>query len=297
MSPGWNDILSEVKTTSYDYARRKYLNLLSKHTKRNTIIYYSGWLQKNCGSTALIHDGDMEGFMSSIRGLDRSKGLDIILHTPGGDASATEGIGDYLIKMFDKDIRAIIPQISMSGGTLLAFACKEICMGKHSCLGPIDPQFFGVAAHDVKEEFERALEECNANPNKRHIWQQIVAKYPMGFICQCEKAAKWSEEIAKMWLSNNMFSQDDKRKEEKIDNITNYFASHTETKTHGKHISKDICIEKGLTITDLEDDQKLQDLVLSVHHACCLTFSGTSAVKIIENHKGSAYINNHNIKY
>jgi len=40
----------------------------------------------------------------------------------------------------------------------------------------------------------------------------------------------------------------------------------------------------------LEDDCELQDLVLTVHHACVLTLSSTAAVKIIENHRGIAYI-------
>ena len=46
----------------------------------------------------------------------------------------------------------------------------------------------------------------------------------------------------------------------------------------------------GLIIDDLEDDQDLQDLVLSIHHAMTHTFSGTGAVKIIENHLGKAFL-------
>jgi ClpP class serine protease len=76
--------------------------------------------------------------------MDRSKGLDLILHTPGGDMAATESLVDYLRQMFGKDIRAIVPQIAMSGGTMIALAWKEILMGKHSNLGPIDPQFSGA---------------------------------------------------------------------------------------------------------------------------------------------------------
>ena len=83
--------------------------------------------------------------MNAVYGLDRSKGLDLILHTPGGDLAATESIVTYLKKMFNNDIRAIIPQISMSAGTMIAMSCKEIIMGEQSSLGPIDPQMGGVA--------------------------------------------------------------------------------------------------------------------------------------------------------
>ena len=41
---------------------------------------------------------------------------------------------------------------------------------------------------------------------------------------------------------------------------------------------------------NLEDDDKLQDLVLSVFHATTHTFDGTGAVKIIENQLGKAFI-------
>jgi hypothetical protein len=40
----------------------------------------------------------------------------------------------------------------------------------------------------------------------------------------------------------------------------------------------------------LEEDQTLQDAVLSVHHACILTLASTGALKITENHKGVASI-------
>lgn len=46
--------------------------------------------------------------------------------------------------------------------------------------------------------------------------------------------------------------------------------------------------DMGLLVTMLEDNQDLQDAVLSVHHACILTLAGTGAFKIIENDEGVA---------
>ena len=40
----------------------------------------------------------------------------------------------------------------------------------------------------------------------------------------------------------------------------------------------------------MDDNHRLQDAILSVHHACILTLAGTPAYKIIENHKGVAFI-------
>ena len=67
-------------------------------------------------------------------------------------------------------------------------------------------------------------------------------------------------------------------------------ADHQEFKSHGRHINRDKAKEMGLVIEDLEDDQEFQDLVLSVFHATTHTFNGTNAVKIIENHMGTAFV-------
>jgi ClpP class serine protease len=90
--------------------------------------------------------------MNFIHGLDRTKGLDLILHTPGGDVAATESIIEYLRQMFGNNVRAIVPQMAMSAGTMIACSCKSIVMGKQSNIGPIDPQLGGIPADVVKLE-------------------------------------------------------------------------------------------------------------------------------------------------
>ncbi len=94
--------------------------------------------------------------MAMCHELNVENGLDLILHTPGGDVAATESIIDYLNNIFDGNIRAIIPQLAMSGGTMIACSCKEIVMGKQSSGGPVDPQINSVPAHGVISEFKNA---------------------------------------------------------------------------------------------------------------------------------------------
>lgn len=289
--PNWNQLLDEVKAmgSPHDLLRRKYLAALHRVTKRNVIIYYSGWLQKPGVPFAGICDEDKNGFMSTINGLDRSKGLDLVLHTPGGDTAATESLVDYLRTMFGTDIRAIVPQIAMSGGTMIACACKSIVMGKQSSLGPVDPQFGGIPAHGVIEEFNRARDEIRADPSKIPVWQPIIAKYSPAFIGECQKAIEWSEKLVKDWLNSGMLHgiQDAGNR---IDRIVQELGNHALTLSHARHLSAETCRAMGLTIEMLEDSQKLQDAVLSAHHACMLTLSQTQACKIIENHNGVAFM-------
>lgn len=44
----------------------------------------------------------------------------------------------------------------------------------------------------------------------------------------------------------------------------------------------------------MEDNNTLQDKILSVHHSYMLTMSSTNAVKLIENQNGKAVVTNHN---
>lgn len=293
----WNELLNETKATgsTHDVLRRKYLKKLSQHTKRNVIIYYSGWLQKPdlLSEPAIqlgISDADKNGFMSAIHKMDRTKGLDLILHTPGGDMAATESIVDYLRAMFGKDIRAFIPQLAMSGGTIIALSCKEIIMGKGSSIGPIDPQFGSIAAANLLQEFEVARHEIAANPSAALLWQPILQQVAPGFISHCRNALKWSEEMADRFLRENMFSSDPDA-DAKISKIIKHLTDSSSTKHHGRHISiaeaEDIF---GNKVMALEADQRLQDLVLTVHHCAMITMQSTGCYKIIENDKGKAFM-------
>lgn len=294
--PSWHEILNEIASSgsTHDVIRRKYIAELSATTGRNTIIYYSGWLQKPNLAGTEVNDNDKNGFMTVIHKLDRKKGLDLVLHTPGGEVAATESLIDYLHAMFADNIRAIVPQLAMSAGTMIACACKEIIMGKHSSLGPVDPQFRGTPAHGIKEEFERAYNEIQkkdgtVDQGKIAVWQPIIAKYPPAFVGECEKAITWSSEIVTEYLKKGMF-KNDKEADSKVQRILNELGDHALTKSHSRHLSAQKCKDIGLKIIDLENDHNLQEKVLTVHHACIHTLASTGAFKLTENQEGVAFI-------
>jgi hypothetical protein len=289
--PSWHDLLKEIqaKGSTHDVVRRGYLHKLHELTGRNVIIYYSAWLQKPGIGGTHVNDADKEGFMTVIYELDRSRGLDLVLHTPGGETAATESLVDYLRSMFGTDIRAIVPQLALSAGTMIACACKAIVMGKHSSLGPIDPQYMGVPAHGVVEEFERAYREVKSDPAKVPVWQPIIAKYNPTLIGECEKAIQWSLEMTREWLLSGMLAGDPEM-DHKAESILRGLSDHALTKSHARHLSAQKCDSIGLKVEPLEESHPLQEAVLSVHHACIHTLSATSAYKIIENHDGVAFI-------
>jgi hypothetical protein len=91
------------------------------------------------------------------------------------------------------------------------------------------------------------------------------------------------------WLLTGML-ENKPDKEQLADRILQELGDHALTKSHARHISADKCEEIGLVVERMEDDDDLQDAILSVHHACIHTLSSTPAFKIIENQNGRAYI-------
>ena len=293
----WSKLLSEASKLAnpleyLDLKRTELLKSISDKTQRNVITYYSAWLTKPGIANLDIGDGDKNAFMQAIYQMDKTKGLDLILHTPGGDIAAAESIVDYLHLVFGDDIRAIVPQMAMSAGTMIALSAKEIIMGKQSNLGPIDPQFGGMSCAGILEEFNTALKDVSQNPAHKDLWGLIIGKYHPTFLGDCKKAIEWSETMVKDWLLDNMFF-DDVNKDSSVDKIVSALSSHSETYSHQKHIHIDELRNLGLKVIPLEnlDNRKiggckdLQDCVLTLHHAYMQTLANSNAIKIIENQK------------
>jgi ClpP class serine protease len=111
----WNELNTEARAlgTTFDIVRRKYLRQLADRTGRNTVLLYSGWLDRPKHPGTSISDVDKIGLMTVVGGLDPARGLDLVIHTPGGDTAATESIAHFLRAQFGTDIRAIVPQLAI----------------------------------------------------------------------------------------------------------------------------------------------------------------------------------------
>jgi ClpP class serine protease len=296
--PNWKTVLEQISVerakqtaSAFDIVRRQYLHELYTHTDRNVIAYYSGFLTNPRLDGVSITDDDKNGFMLCIHELDRSKGLDLILHTPGGSVSATESIVAYLRDMFGKDIRAIVPQIAMSAGTMIACSCKSILMGNHSSLGPVDPHFNGIPAVGILEEIEKAYKEISTDPGRVQIWNPILSQLTPSFVQQCEWAVQRSEAFIVDALCKNMFSRKNpKNRTAAAEKVKEKLTALGDNKGHDLHLHIDACKKIGLKVEALESDSKLQDIVLTIHHCYMHTLANTPAFKVIENQDGKAMV-------
>lgn len=300
--PTWSQILEELKerqtkgeTAPFDPVRKKYLALLQQQTGRNVILYATKWMQGDSppGFVSIVEE-DLCGLMEVIHGL-KGPDLDLIIHSPGGSPGAAEALVHYLRSKFD-NIRVVVPHMAMSAATMISCAADEIVMGKHSFLGPTDPQLMlptgegirAVPAQAILEEFEQAIEECQ-DPKRIGAWLPKLSQYGPGLLVQCRNACELSALLVEQWLTTYMFKgeADGATKAKKI---AEWLADHGEFKTHSRPLPREVLKSKGLKIKPLEEKQEEQDAFLSVFHATMHTFNGTAAVKIIENHLGKAYL-------
>lgn len=284
----WSEITNEIGTddTRLTGVRKKYLHDLFKYTGRNIITYYSGWLNNELGVKNYdINDNDMEGFMNCVNGLNCDRGLDLILHTPGGSPTATESIVNYLRCKFNNNIRVIVPHMAMSAGTMIACSGKEIVMGKHSSLGPIDPQFGGIPAYNIKQEFEDAKRDLVKNPKNTQYWAIQLGKYPPAFMKNAIDAIELSTELTTNWLKTCML----KDEQDRVSDLVKALNEHEDSKNHGRHFNFQKCKEIGLKVIELEKDTKLQNKVLSVHHCYMIAIQRQNLCKIIENHNSKTF--------
>ncbi|MBT9149875.1 MAG: hypothetical protein DDT40_00039 [candidate division WS2 bacterium] len=88
---------------------------------------------------------DSEQILKAIRLTSPDTPIDLILHTPGGIALASEQIA-FALKKHPAKVTVYIPHYAMSGGTMIALAADEIVIDENAVLGPVDPQISNYPA-------------------------------------------------------------------------------------------------------------------------------------------------------
>lgn len=262
---------------------------------RNVLVYGSAFLQKptTAGHQLQIMPEDINGFMATLYGMDWSKGLTLILHTPGGVTTAAQTIVSYLLSKFDH-IQVIVPAFAMSAGTMISLAAHSIVMGRQSQLGPIDPQMpingHYVSAQSIVDQFEWAKSEILANPVIAHAWAPILQTIGPAMLQEATNAIEYSREMVEPWLRERMFVTSPNAAE-RAAQAAAYFGSAANHKNHGRRVDRQDA-RKFLVIEDLEDRQDLQEAVLTLYHWMTIIFEQSPAVKFMATHHGRSWLKN-----
>ena len=185
----------------------------------------------------------------------------------------------------------------MSAATMISLAADNIIMGKPSQLGPIDPQVFVAgrkySAKVIVEQFEEAKRAVIENKDAAHVWAPILQPLGPGLLHQCRNALAFGEEMVANWLAEYMFKEySEKDSHRKAKQVAEYFNNASIHKSHGKRINQEEARKQGLKVENLEDDQKLQEAVLTAYHLMSIRFSRTTTTKMLLANTGKSWLKN-----
>ena len=300
--PTWNALVDEINTTRVEERSALMTERLHQcvaeiavHQSSNVIYYASGFLQKPEAppySTQITLE-DINGFMAGIHGLNTQKPLLLILHTPGGLAEAAQSIVEYLRSKCDR-VDVVVPTYAMSAGTMIGLSADRIIMGRQSQLGPTDPQLlFGgrsFSAHSIVSQFKQAKLEIAGNTALAHAWAPILQPFAPALLEEAKRALKYGKSLVKEWLGRYMFAGQPES-ENLAKRVSDFFASDQHG-SHGRRIGRDAARDQGVTVDDLEDDQSLQEAVLTLYHLSTIGFEQGPVAKSLISNNGRMWIKN-----
>lgn len=300
----WNSIQQEIsnlnRPEASDLVRRQKIDAVQKITGRHLVIYAVDFTNpikaQLTNNLMLISLPDKDGFDEVTRSLPRGSEIDILLHSPGGSAEATESIVEILRARFS-NVRFIIPNVAKSAATMMAMSGEQLLMDECSELGPTDPQMvlirdgqpIAVPAQAIKDQFETAQKEVNADPSKLPAWVPILREYGPSLLAQCDNHLALARELVSKWLAFYMFANDPEATE-KAERVATYLADHNNFRSHARRVGIADLQVLGVNILDMHANPELHNAVRDLYIATMLTFSNTMAYKIVENSNHEALV-------
>lgn len=135
-------IISQVLTEQNQSheTRKRIIVDLEKELSRSVVSFFTSFK-----FPVMIEDQDADILEGILQKLDLSKGLALVLNSPGGDGLAAERMINVCRNYsLDGDYWIIIPGKAKSAATMVSFGGSKILMGATSELGPVDPQLTTV---------------------------------------------------------------------------------------------------------------------------------------------------------
>lgn len=201
---------------------------IEEYRKRPLLVYFSKFGQGN-----QISLDDVSGFTDLISSFKEVKEVDILLHSEGGSAEATERIVNILRNKFEK-VHFLIPHSAYSAATMMALSGNSITLHPSAVLGPIDPQINGIPARSIKRGFEKVREILKEEgPELLPAYIPLIEKYSLHLLEICDDSEKLSQQLVTEWLTEYMFA-DRVDKKEDIEKAVTFFSKYDEHLTHGR---------------------------------------------------------------
>lgn len=204
----------------------------------------------------MIEDADADMIEGLLQKVDLSKGLALLVNSPGGIGLSAERIIN-ICKSYSGtgEFVAIVPGKAKSAATMICMGANKIYMSKTSELGPIDPQIsiqnekqvkrMNIALWNLVQSYKDLFDKAVKAKGNLEPFLQQLANYDAREIKEFESAIELSEDVAIRALQSGMMkgiTKDDIKKKIKV------FLTPEETKSHGRSIFFDEAKKCGLNI-------------------------------------------------
>jgi hypothetical protein len=285
--PTFGDLITQInkaKPALVNELRLQYMQQMVALTKRPLVVYYARPEAASTGAT--VGDQDMLALMECLYGI-KGRELDLIIDSDGGSPDTADAFVAYLRAKFDH-VRVFVPHRAMSAATMIACGADEIWLAAHSFLGPIDVQLNGgdgqlVAAQDVLDQAALIKQDFE---DPKAFWGGPGLLYHPTLLILCQNVLDYGRELAERHLAEVMF-RGHPEGADKARIVAEALADHRSHKHHGRRLSRKYLQGLGLNIKELESDQALQEVVLTISHCFRITFVlQPKLMKLVQNHDG-----------
>lgn len=211
----------------------------------------------------VLDDSDANMLEALLQKTDLSKGVALLLSSPGGSGLAAERIINILRRYSGtNDYWVIIPGKAKSAATMVSFGASKIYMGPASELGPIDPQYSVIedgrkkrfSVFNIVSSYKALFDQATKEKGNIQPYLQQLLRYDAREIKEFEDAISLSEDIALKALKTGMMSSVAKAE---IKRKIIKFLTPEQTKAHGRLIDRDEAEACGLTIEKVNIDDKV----------------------------------------
>jgi hypothetical protein len=245
-------IQSEVEQDAS--TRRRFFAPIEKELSgRALITFFTSFNQ-----AASIDDNDCDRLQSLLQHIDTSKGVALMINSPGGDGLAAErivescraysGTGDYWV---------IVPGKAKSAATIIAMGASKIYMAPSSELGPVDPQILRTidgqrrifSAHSLVKGYDRLFKEATETKGNLEPYIQQLGHYDDREINLFRTQVKLAEFIAVKVLGSGMMTG--KTPQQIKDAIKVFLDPDAGTYSHGRPIYSQEAKQCDLSIENI----------------------------------------------
>jgi hypothetical protein len=250
---------------------------------RGVVTYFTSFNQP-----AIMEASDVDMIESILLTMDLSKGLCLIINSPGGDALGAERMVKVCRAYSRDDFVVMVPNSAKSAATMVALGARRILMPPTAELGPIDPQVprrVGdrirlLPADAIITSFEQLIKDATGLGPRARIepYLQQLDLYDSAEIESLKKLRDLAADIAEQSLRTGMLKDDPP---DRITKCIQLFTDWGKTLAHGRAIFAEAARDAGLDIEIIPLNSRLWAVAFELYLRTD-SYVSTTAIKTVE---------------